>query len=71
MTNEQKRSGRDRLTLTTNEGKSELTEQELSRVAGGSIGETSVVQGSPTNCPTNSGHGALIGEFAQALGQRA
>jgi hypothetical protein len=43
MTNEQKRSRRDRLTLTTNEGKSELTEQELSRVAGGSIlGETSV-----------------------------
>ena len=43
MTNEQKRSRRDRLTLTTHEGKSELTEQELSRVAGGSIlGATSV-----------------------------
>jgi len=66
MTNEQKRSRRDRLTLTTNEGKSELTEQELSRVAGGSIlGETSV------RSPANSVPPALIGEFLRAVGLRS
>ena len=37
MTKEQKRSRRERLTLTTNEGKIELTEQELSRVTGGAF----------------------------------
>jgi hypothetical protein len=37
MTNEQKRSRHDQLISTTKEGKIELTEQELSRVAGGGI----------------------------------
>jgi hypothetical protein len=66
MTNEQKRSRRDRLTLTTNEGKSELTEQELSRVAGGGICETSVLRS-----PANSVPPALIGEFLRAVGLRS
>ena len=35
MNHEKKSSRRDHLTSTTNEGKSELTEQELSRVTGG------------------------------------
>ena len=65
MTNEQKRSRRDRLTLTTNEGKSELTEQELSRAAGGSIGATSVLS------PANSVPPAWIGEFLRAVGLRS
>ena len=55
--------------LTTNEGKSELTEQELSRVAGGSVGATSVLQSS--NIPANSTPSNFIGEFLQALGLRA
>jgi hypothetical protein len=64
MTNEQKRSRRDRLTLTTNEGKSELTEQDLSRVAGGSIpGATSEQSTANSN--------SVPYEFLQALGLRA
>ena len=70
MTNEQKRSRRDRLTVTTNESKSELTEQELSQVAGGTIGVTSSGN-TNTRSTANSGPDALIAEFARAVGQRA
>ena len=35
MSHEQKSSRRDHLTFTTQEGKIELTEEQLSRVAGG------------------------------------
>jgi hypothetical protein len=55
--------------LTTNEGKSELTEQELSRVAGGTIAAASVLRDS--NVPANSTPSNFIGEFLQALGLRA
>jgi len=70
MTNEQKRSRRDRLTLTTNEGRSELTERELSRVAGGTIPGASSVE-SNVKPPANSGLGASVYEFLQALGLRS
>jgi hypothetical protein len=43
MTNEQKRSQRDQLILTTEEGKIELTEQELKRITGGSVNQQSGV----------------------------
>jgi len=70
MTNEQRRSLRGRLTLTTNEGRSELTEQELSRVAGGTIPGASSVE-TNTRSPANSGLGDSIYEFLQAVGLRA
>jgi hypothetical protein len=37
MTTAPKSSLRDRLTLTTNEGKIELTEEQLTRATGGSV----------------------------------
>jgi len=42
MSKESKSSLRDRLTATTNEGKIELAEEQLTRVTGGSLNQSPI-----------------------------